>query len=226
VVQDELLLRMRDERGRTIPPGEFLPAAEASGQIREIDRWVLGEALALAGRGHAIELNLSASSLGDADLFGFVRDLLDRKSVDTSLVVFELTETALLEHEAVAQTFIERVSEIGCRVALDDFGTGYGGFTYLKRLPVHYLKIDREFVRDLGDNEASRHVVEAVVALARGFGQQTIAEGVERESRLGLLAEMGVDFAQGYALGRPAPAFKVFGGRSGNSTPRALPRSA
>ena len=226
VIQHELLLRMRDERGRTIQPGRFLPAAEASGLIRDIDHWVLGEALALAGRGHAIELNLSASSLGDPDLFGFVRGLLDRESVDTSLVVFELTETALLEHEAVAQTFIERVSEIGCRVALDDFGTGYGGFTYLKRLPVHYLKIDREFVRDLDDNEASRHVVEAVVALARGFGQETIAEGVEQESTLRLLAEMGVDSAQGYALGRPVPALQVFGERAAIAALRELPRSA
>lgn len=99
---------------------------------------------------------------------------------------------------------------MGCSVALDDFGTGFGSFTYLKNLPIQYLKIDIEFVRELTSSPANRHVVEAIVGLARGFGQQTIAEGVEDAETLQLLREYGVDFAQGYHVGRPAPVDAVF----------------
>jgi EAL domain-containing protein (putative c-di-GMP-specific phosphodiesterase class I) len=157
-----------------------------------------------------VGLNLSAASLGAPRLFEFVNEELRRASADPRLVSFELTETALLENEGLAQAFLERVSKLGCRVALDDFGTGYGGFTYLKRLPVDYLKIDREFVRDLTENAASQHVVRAIVALARGFGQQTVAEGVENRAALAVLGEMGVDYAQGYSIGRPQPVETVF----------------
>jgi PAS domain S-box-containing protein len=209
-VQHELLLRMRDRRGRTIAPGEFLPAAEASGLVREIDRWVAREAVSLARRGHAVALNISASSLGDPDLYHVIERLLVEASVDPTLLTFEVTETAVLKNEGVAKTFIEGAAKLGCRIALDDFGTGYGGFSYLKHLPVNYLKIDREFVRDLSESSASRHVVEAIVSLASDFGQQTIAEGAERSSTLLLLANLGVDHVQGYAIGRPAPASKVF----------------
>jgi PAS domain S-box-containing protein len=211
VVQHELLLRMRDGRGRTIGPGQFLPAAEASGLIRDIDRWVARRGISLVGLGHAIAINISASSLGDPDLFQVIDTILAETGADPSLVTFELTETAVLANERMAQTFIKLVSGLGCRIAFDDFGTGYGGFTYLKRLPVNYLKIDREFVRDLNKSAASRHVIEAIVSLARGFGQETIAEGVEHSATLTLLADMGVDYAQGYAVGRPTPADKVFG---------------
>ena len=102
--------------------------------------------------------------------------------------------------------FVTAVAERGCGLALDDFGTGYGGFSYLKRLPVDYLKIDIEFVRDLVTEPASRQVVEAVVSLARGFGIKTVAEGVEDAGTLELLEQLGVDYAQGYHLGRPRPA--------------------
>ena len=105
---------------------------------------------------------------------------------------------------------MDHVATVGCRVALDDFGTGYGGFTYLKRLPVHFLKIDREFVRDLTASAGSQHVVRAIVALARGFGLQTVAEGVENRAVVAELRRMGVDYAQGYALGRPRPVESVF----------------
>jgi PAS domain S-box-containing protein len=209
VVQHELLLRMRGLDGAMLAPGEFMPVAEASGLIAEIDRWVLANGLALAGHGHAVAINLSAASLGTHDLAAFVETHLRRLSVDPALVALELTETALLDHEREAQDFLERVAALGCRVALDGFGTGYGGFTYIKRFPIDYLKIDREFVSDLATNAASSHVVEAVVALARGFGQQTVAEGVEDRAMLPQLALMGVDLAQGYALGRPQPADEV-----------------
>jgi PAS domain S-box-containing protein len=215
IVQHELLIRMVDEDGRPIPPGLFLPIAEEYGLIREIDRWVIGQAVALAAAGNPVELNLSAESLGDPSLFSVVESALSETGADPRLLVFELTETALLENESAARGFIERVERLGCRLALDDFGTGYGGFTYLKRLPVHFLKIDIEFVRDLAQNPSSGHVVRAVVSLARGFGQKTVAEGVEDAATLELLRELGVDYAQGYGIARPAPAAEVLGGRHG-----------
>jgi EAL domain-containing protein (putative c-di-GMP-specific phosphodiesterase class I) len=141
----------------------------------------------------------------------YFRSELRRTGADPSLIVVELTETALVSDEAAAEAFIERVGSLGCKLALDDFGTGYGGFSYLKRLPVDFLKIDIEFVRDLLTNQASRHVVAAVVSLARGFGQQTVAEGVEDPETLALLHEFGVDFAQGYGLGRPVPVAEALG---------------
>jgi PAS domain S-box-containing protein len=204
-VQHELLIRMLGEDGTLVAPGEFLPTAEQYGLIREIDRWVVRQAAGLAGRGHAIELNLSAESLGDPDLFELVERELREAGADPRLVVIEVTETALLRDDAAAGEFLERIAELGCRTALDDFGTGYGGLTYVKRLPVDSLKIDVEFVRDLPRNPASQHVVRAIVHLARDFGYQTVAEGVEDAETLELLHELGVDLAQGYAIARPAP---------------------
>ncbi len=209
VVQHELLIRMLDEDGGLVAPGLFLPTAEAYGLIRDIDRWVIREGMKLNAAGHAVEINLSAESLGDPDLFGFVVRELEARGGDPARLVFELTETALLRDDAAAQAFIEQVERLGCSVALDDFGTGYGGFHYLKRLPVDYLKIDIEFVRDLSHNPASQHVVKAVVSLADGFGYRTVAEGVEDVETLGLLRDYGVDFAQGYGIGRPGPAAEV-----------------
>jgi PAS domain S-box-containing protein len=208
-VQHELLIRMLDEAGEIVAPGQFLPVAEEYGLIREIDRWVIRQAVALAAAGHSLEVNLSAESLGDPSLLGFVEQELARTGADPAKLVFELTETALLRDEDAARTFIEGVDRLGSHVALDDFGTGYGGFTYLKRLPIDFLKIDIEFVRDLPQNPASRHVVRAVVSLARDFGLRTVAEGVEDDETLALLREHGVDFAQGFGLGRPAPVGDV-----------------
>jgi PAS domain S-box-containing protein len=204
-VQHELLIRMNDRDGSLVPPGLFLPVAEEHGLIADIDRWVIARATELAARGHAVELNISAESLGRPGLLEVVETELRRTGADPGLVVIELTETALLRSEQTAQAFIDGVAALGCGLALDDFGTGYGGFTYLKRFPVNYLKIDIEFVRDLPRDQASQHVVHAVVNLAKGFGQKTVAEGVEDAETLAMLQDMGVDYAQGYFLGRPAP---------------------
>jgi PAS domain S-box-containing protein len=209
--QHELLIRLRDRSGAIVLPHEFLPAAEASGLIVDIDRWVVRQAITLASAGHAVELNLSARSLAAPGLIDDIHSELERSSADPSLIVVELTETALLSDEPAAELFIERVAALGCGLALDDFGTGYGGFTYLKRLPVNFLKIDIEFVRDLPINEASQHVVKAIVSLAHGFGQQTVAEGVEDEATLRMLHDFGVDYGQGYGIARPGPVTEVLG---------------
>jgi PAS domain S-box-containing protein len=205
VVSHELLLRMRERDGRIRMPSAFLPAAERCGLILELDRWVIRQAATLAGRGYRVELNLSAASLGDPGLFDLFADAIAESGADPARMVIELTETALMQDEGMAATFIERAGALGCELALDDFGTGFGGFGYLKSLSVDYLKIDVEFVRDVRTNVASRHVVQAVVGLAAAFGQRTVAEGVEDDPTLQMIREMGVDLAQGYGIGAAGP---------------------
>jgi PAS domain S-box-containing protein len=205
VVQRELLLRMREPDGSIVGPISYLPIAEQYGLIDDIDRWVIKRATEIAVEQGAVELNLSARSIGNPSVLDDIERCLAQSAADPSRLVFEITETALIADETGAKAFADRLHAIGCKLALDDFGTGYGGFTYLKQLPVDFLKIDIEFVRDLSTNPASRHVVEAVVALARAFGLQTVAEGVEDAEALELARELGVDFAQGYHIARPAP---------------------
>jgi PAS domain S-box-containing protein len=210
-VQHELLIRMMEDDGTAISPGMFLPIAETYGSIGEIDRWVTRQTVSLAAAGHAVEMNVSAQSLSDPTFYDYVESALRRSGADPALLVFELTETALVQDREATEGFARRVRGLGCRLALDDFGTGYGGFTYLKQLPLDFLKIDIEFVRDLVTNPASQMVVQAVVALAVGFGLKTVAEGVEDAVTLEMLSDYGVDYAQGYHVGRPAPVGDTFG---------------
>jgi EAL domain-containing protein (putative c-di-GMP-specific phosphodiesterase class I) len=204
---------MLGSRGEVIAPGSFLPTAERFGLIEEIDQWVLEQAARLVGEGQAIALqfNLSGKTMAIEDFSTRIRRALELYGANPEKLICEITETALLEQAATGERFVRELNSLGCRVALDDFGTGYGGFTYLKRLPVSYLKIDREFVADLVVSAASRHVVTAIVNLAQGFGQKTIAEGVEDEETLVLLEQMSVDYAQGYFIDRPAPVAEVLG---------------
>jgi PAS domain S-box-containing protein len=207
VTQHELLIRMIDPAGEVITPSHFLPTAERHGLIKEIDHWVIDQAARLVGEGYpgSVQFNVSGKSIAHAGLARVIQSASREHGADPERLICEITETALLDNPELGELFVRELNAHGCQVALDDFGTGYGGFTTLKRLPVSYLKIDIEFVRDLADNPASRHVVMAIINLARGFGQKTIAEGVEDERTLELLKEMGVDLAQGYAIGRPAP---------------------
>ena len=204
-VQRELLIRMRGTDGTLIPPGAFLPAAEKHGAIRDIDRWVITQGADLAATGIDVEINISAASIGDPNLIADIEQQLERTGADPARLVFEITETALVERTEVAVALAERLRRLGCRFALDDFGSGYGGFHYLKHLPMDFLKIEREFIRDALTSDADQHVIHAIVGLARGFGLETIAEGVEDQQTLDLLRDFGVEHAQGFHLGRPAP---------------------
>jgi PAS domain S-box-containing protein len=204
-VQRELLIRMRGSDGELIAPAAFLPAAEKHGAIRDIDRWVIARGADIAARGIDVEINISAASIDDPGLIADIEHELERTGADPARLVFEITETALVEKTEVAVALAERLRMLGCRFALDDFGSGYGGFHYLKHLPMDFLKIEREFIRDALTNDADQHVIHAIVGLAHGFGLQTIAEGVEDQATLELLRDFGVDHAQGFHLGRPAP---------------------
>ena len=214
-VQHELLLRMRESDGRIVPPGEFLPVAEQYALIGEIDWWALKQAAELAGAGSPVQVNVSARSVVDPDVLEHIERCIKDSAVAPGMLVFEITETAIIEDEQAARVFAERLRALGCKIALDDFGTGYGTLTYLKQIPLDYLKLDIEFVRDVVINDASRHVVQAVVSLARDFNLETVAEGVEDAEALALLRRLGVDRAQGYHLARPAP----FDRRPGDTSP-------
>ena len=200
----ELLIRMIGRAGEVISPASFLGVAERYGLITEIDRWVIGQGLHFAGTGQRVGINVSAESMATPDLLEYIKSEIAKSGADPADLVFEITETALMADIEMGHAFARGIVELGSSVALDDFGTGYGTFTHVKKLPVKYLKIDIEFVRDLISSQANQHVVKAIVNLATGFGCQTIAEGVEDRETLELLKEFGVDFVQGYYLGRPA----------------------
>jgi PAS domain S-box-containing protein len=202
---EELLLRMVTRDGKLISPATFLPVAERYGLIQEIDRWVITQAIRRAATGRKVEVNLSGASIASPDIYDLIEGELRQSGADPSNVVFEITETALIGDMTAGEAFAHRVVSLGCELALDDFGTGFGSFTYLKRLPISVLKIDIEFVRDVLDNPANQHVVSAIISLARAFNLQTVAEGIEDEATWAYLRNEGVDFGQGYHLGRPAP---------------------
>jgi diguanylate cyclase (GGDEF)-like protein len=203
-VCEELLVRMLDEDGELLPPARFLPVAERFGLIEEIDRWVVDRGLELAAAGRPVSINLSARCVGDAHITRRVWEAVSG-GVAPENILFELTETTVAGSMDDAVAFAQRLERIGCQLALDDFGTGFGSFLYLKSLPVAWIKIDMEFVRELATSRVAREVVRAVVGIARGLGQTTVAEGVEDDLTLRLLKELGVDHAQGYGLARPAP---------------------
>jgi diguanylate cyclase (GGDEF)-like protein/PAS domain S-box-containing protein len=209
--QHELLVRMVAPHGDLIQPASFLPIAERFGLIREIDRWVITRAIRMlgehraAGRRPTVEINISGHSLGDSELAHHIGEELRARSVHATQLIFEVTETTAIDNISAARTFAEQLSELGCRFALDDFGAGFGSFYYLKHLPFDFIKIDGEFVRNCTNDPTDRLVIGAVVELARGMGKLTIAEFVGDEDTLVALRELGVDFAQGFHLGRPAP---------------------
>ena len=195
-----------DRRGREHhPPGLLLATAEQFGLIREIDRWVIRKGIERAATGHRVHINLSARSLSDPELPEAIEAMLREGGVSPGDVGFEYTETAAVSNVEDARKFTEGLVEMGCDVALDDFGTGFGSFVLLKHLPISTLKIDIEFVRDLSSSEADRRIVRSVVHIAREAGLKVVAEGVEDEGALALLRGYGVDYAQGYFIGRPAP---------------------
>jgi diguanylate cyclase (GGDEF)-like protein/PAS domain S-box-containing protein len=207
----ELLLRMRGEHGSLIAPGAFLPAAERFGLIHAIDRWVVREAIrmiSLAGDTPfpPVSVNLSGESVvGDPHLLELIESELTRTSIDPAKLIFEVTETAAIANMPEAAAFAAGVNRLGASLALDDFGTGFGSFYYLKHLPVSYIKLDGEFIQNLPRSQIDAHMVTAIVGVARGMGIKTVAESVTDDETIQLLREHGVDYAQGFHVGKPAP---------------------
>lgn len=205
VVQEELLVRLQDPDGTIRPPADFLPQAERSGLIVEIDRWMSREGLRLARRGRNVEVNLSARSIQDDAFMDELSDAIRSAGVSARRLVFEITETSALQNFDATTEFAERLDRLGCLFALDDFGTGYGSLTHLRHLPIQMLKIDISFVRGIRKSAADRTLVRGVAAIARELGMQTIAEGVEDAVTYRVLGDYGIDRAQGFLIARPAP---------------------
>ncbi|MBL8529724.1 MAG: EAL domain-containing protein [Burkholderiales bacterium] len=207
----EILLRMLDEEGQIVPPGAFLPAAERYGLMLAIDRWVVMKTLdalsaATSREGDVMfSINVSAQSLGAADFLDFVIERIEHTGVSPHTLCFEITETSAVSELAHVLHFIDILKARGCRFALDDFGTGVSSFSYLKTLPVDYLKIDGGFIRNLATDEIDRAMVEAVHRIGHIMGLRTIAEWVQNDAILETLREIGVDYGQGYASGEPQP---------------------
>jgi diguanylate cyclase (GGDEF)-like protein/PAS domain S-box-containing protein/excisionase family DNA binding protein len=210
-VHHEILLRIRDDDGTYILPGNFIELAESLGLIQEIDLCVVEKLLAYmretgkAGKKLRYFVNLSRASISDQRWIRRFLAMLNASGVDPNQLVFEITETAAMSEIDVTLTFIRRLKEMGCRFALDDFGAGFSSFFYLKRFEVDYLKIDGSFIRDLPTDEGSRIFVKAVNDVAHGLQKQVIAEWVESPKVLALLLEMGIQFGQGYLFRRPEP---------------------
>ena len=209
--QYEMLLRMRDPHGELISPAAFLPVAERYDLIGAIDKWVVKRAIQMLGEELArknhltFEVNISGRSTGDPELLELIESELAASNVAPEQVIFEITETTAVGNIPRAQEFAAHLNQLGCRFALDDFGAAFASFYYLKHLPFDYLKIDGEFVRTCLDDRTDQLVIQAVVDIARGLGKRTVAEMVGDQPTLDLLATLGVDHAQGYHIGKPAP---------------------
>jgi EAL domain-containing protein (putative c-di-GMP-specific phosphodiesterase class I) len=208
----EVLLRMKDEKGVTIAPGEFMRAAERYRLMPHVDRWVVQTALTALGRGavrlpmdRSLCINLSGQTLGDAGFLEFVVDCLDRTGVAPDRICFEVTENSVITNIEHARRFIGVLHGMGCRFALDDFGRGLSSFANLKNLSLDYLKIDGSFIRNLASDNVNQAMVTAMIKLARSLNFQVIAEQVEDLSALDSARRMGVDYVQGYQVGRPQP---------------------
>jgi diguanylate cyclase (GGDEF)-like protein len=227
----EALLRLRDGSGAVIPPGVYMDTAERTGIIRYIDRWVVKRAIQLiadhdrAGRELVLEVNLSGKALADQELLNIIKHDIAESGIDPARLILEITETAAIADVGEARSFISTLKDLGCRFALDDFGVGFSSFSYLKHLPVDYLKIDGSFIRNLPRDAVDQHLVKAMVEVARGLGKRTIAEFVEEAETLTLLCEYGVDYAQGYHVGRPEPAARQLAAMSRSASTAQLERS-
>jgi diguanylate cyclase (GGDEF)-like protein len=209
----ELLLRMIDEDGRTVGPDRFLSAANRYQLMPEIDRWVIDKAIELlkpqadllAGRQISFAINFSGQSLNDEDFERCLVQKISSSGLDPALFCFELTENATIASIARAEALIRSLRELGCGVALDDFGTGLSSLSYLRQLPVTMLKIDGSFVRDILKDPRAESMVRAIAQLARSMSIATVAEYVETEEIRTRVVTLGVDYGQGFAIGRPAP---------------------
>ena len=214
----EVLVRMREDDGTLVMPGVFLPAAERFDLMSIVDRWIITRAFSMVAECRRAEgnqriaqcaLNLSGATLGDESLLPFIKSQLALHDVPPELFCFEITETAAISNFQAAIRFIRELRTMGCRFALDDFGSGLSSFSYLKNLPVDYLKIDGTFVRGMSHDPVNRTLVGNINDIGHLLGKQTIAEYAEDEATIVLLGELGVDYAQGYGISRPQPLEEI-----------------
>lgn len=208
----EVLLRMRGDDGTAISPVDFMQAAERYHLMPNVDRWVLQSTLSAIGSGtlklpdqRSCNINLSGQTIGDPQFLDFVVDCLDRSGVPPAQICFEVRESSIVANLAHAGRFIAVLHGMGCEFAMDDFGSGLGAFSNLKSLAMDYLKIDGAIIRGLDEDEINQAMVAAMISLAGTMDIRVVAEHVETDTVFEVVRRMGVDFAQGYAVGRPEP---------------------
>ncbi len=227
----EILLRMLDEDGNLLAPGQFMPAAEKYSLMPSIDRWVIDNVFALKayiaqkrqadiGVYHHCSINLSGASLSDDTLLGYICDKTREYDIAPSSVCFEITETAAIANLPIATAFIKELRSMGYRFALDDFGSGLSSFAYLKNLPVDFLKIDGSFIKDIASDPIDYTMVRAINQIGHAMNIKTIAEFVEDDKIVSKLHEIGVDFAQGFGIDRPRPIEEMVPGFSRSLPPQ------
>ncbi len=223
----EVLIRMRDEQGELVSPGTFIPVAERSGQVLEIDRWVIHHSLqVLAGLNDSnisLAINLSGQSLHDDGLRQYLAEEITASGAMPEQLILEVTETAAVTDFSTARGVLQSLREMGCRTALDDFGVGFSSFHYLGQLPVDYIKIDGSFIRHLPIDADSRVIVKAIADIATGFGKQAIAEFVEHKELIPILRQYGITYGQGFYLGKPMPIEEAFSRMPINATSTSQP---
>lgn len=211
----EALVRMIDKDGAVVPPGMFIDTAETLGLIGDIDKIIIEKTLKFQsellkeGKRFCFSINLSAKDLDDRELLGFLKNKVMEASTYGECPIFELTETAAVHDLGRAVKFIRDLKSIGCSFSLDDFGVGFTSFRYLKEMEVDYIKIDGSFIKMLAESKNDRLFVKSMVDVAQGMGIKTVAEFVENEPTIKILRELGVDYAQGYFIGKPAPEILI-----------------
>jgi len=208
----ETLVRYQDETGRVVPPGAFLPAAERYNLASALDRWVISNLFEWMAQKEGFlnglsvcSVNLSGVSMSDETMLAFISEQFDTWNIPAHKICFEVTETAAIANLSYATNFIHQLRDKGCSFSLDDFGSGLSSFAYLKNLPVDYLKIDGLFVKDILDDKVDLAMVKSINEVGHVMDKKTIAEFVENEQIFNLLNVLGVDYAQGYGIGKPVP---------------------
>ncbi|MCK5897519.1 MAG: EAL domain-containing protein [Methylococcales bacterium] len=205
----ECLIRMKGEQGQLIMPDEFIGVAEKVGIIDKIDRWVIKAAiqqhikLRERGEDYKISINLSGLSFNDTSIFETISEQLNHDNVDPQRIIFEITETSAVSNFLAAQCLIDKIKKLGCAFALDDFGVGFSSFYYLKHLSADYVKIDGAFIRQIDKNSEDRIFTKALTEVSQALGKKVIAEFVENEAILAILKDFGIEYAQGYLIGKP-----------------------
>jgi EAL domain-containing protein (putative c-di-GMP-specific phosphodiesterase class I) len=205
----EALIRLKDEDNKFIPPSDFIPIAEKFGFISEIDKWVFKTVLNILKDNPQIKIfiNLSAISLTDKSLLEFMEENLNLLQLNTTdfRLGIEITETAASKNFSISESWINKFKKMGCLIAIDDFGVGYTSFSYLRSLPVDYIKIDGSLIKNIDSDKDFEAIVQAINTLGEVLDKKIIAEYVENDSVLDVLKKIGIFYGQGYFLGLPAP---------------------
>ncbi len=205
----EVLLRLSGEDDKLIPPSAFLPAAQRFGLMVEIDHWVIKHALMALANHRKLNpdikfaINLSGHVFEEVNLFRIVQENIERYQIPPESLIFEVTEQVAVQHIAEANLLIKKLIALGCEFALDDFGSGFSSFNYLKHLPIHYIKIDGNFIENMTNDKTDQAMVRSMIQIAKSVGKFTIAEYVLDEDTMSLLKGLGIDYAQGHYVGRP-----------------------